>query len=99
MAIVANLPELPLDSKEALEAIRTINNGTFDNTLDVNLASGKVYKINGTQVVGAQQTGISAMTNLTAVSNWDANTVTVAELADIVGLLITKLRAHGLVAN
>lgn len=51
------------------------------------------------QVVGAQQTGVEAMTNLTAPANLDANTVTTAELADIVGNLINKLRSHGLVAD
>lgn len=44
-----------------------------------------------------QQTGVSAMTNVTTPANLDANTVTTAELADIVGNLINKLRAQGLV--
>jgi len=57
------------------------------------------YSVGANQVVGAQQTGISAMTNVTPPANWDADTVTTAELADIVGTLITKLRTHGLVAN
>jgi hypothetical protein len=46
-----------------------------------------------------QETGVSAMTNVTAPVNLDANTVTVAELADIVGNLIDKLRNHGLIAD
>lgn len=57
------------------------------------------YMVGSNVVVGAQQTGISPMTNLTAPSNWDADTVTTAQLADIVGTLINKLRTHGLVAT
>lgn len=64
---------------------------------DINAAG--VVKIDGTQVVKEQQTGVSAMTNVTVPSNLDANTVSTAELADIVGTLIVKLRAHGLVAD
>jgi len=41
------------------------------------------------------RSGVSAMTNLTTPTNLDADTATVAELADIVGNLITKLRAAG----
>lgn len=66
---------------------------------DTYIASGSAIYNNGLQVVGARQTGISAMMNVSAPSNLDANTVTVAELADIVGNLINKLRTHGLVAN
>ena len=54
-------------------------------------------KIDGVSILGPQQTGVAPMTNLTAVSNLDANTVTTPELADIVGNLINKLRIHGLV--
>lgn len=57
------------------------------------------YQVDGTQVITNQQTGVSAMTNVTTPANWDADTVTVAELADIVGTLIDKLRTHGLVAS
>ena len=53
----------------------------------------------GVQVLGAQQTGVSAMTNVSTPSNLNADTVTVAELADIVGNLINKLRAHGMVTT
>jgi len=43
--------------------------------------------------------GVSAMTNLTAPANLDADTVSTAELADIVGNLIAKLRTLGVVGD
>jgi len=45
------------------------------------------------------RSGVSAMTNLTTPANQDADTITVAELADIVGNLIVKLRAAGYVRD
>lgn len=51
------------------------------------------------KVVGPRQTGVSAMTNVSSPANLDANTVSTAELADIVGNLINKLRTHGLVGD
>ena len=51
------------------------------------------------KIIGTRKTGVAPMTNLTAPANLDADTVTVAELADIVGNLIDKLRAHGLVTT
>jgi hypothetical protein len=60
--------------------------------------SGAV-KISTNQVITTRQTGVAAMTNLTAPANLDADTVTVAQLADIVGNLISKLRTHGLVGD
>ena len=49
--------------------------------------------------IGPVQTGVAAMTNLTAPANLDANTVTTAELADIVGRLIARLRSTGIVGD
>jgi len=66
-------------------------NGHFD-------AKGS-FRVDGTQVVINRQTGVNAMTNLVAPANWDADTVTTAELADIVGRLIARLRTHGLVGD
>jgi len=43
--------------------------------------------------------GVSDMSNLTAPSNLDADTVTTAELADIVGNLIATLQDRGLVTG
>lgn len=62
-------------------------------------ATANTININGVPVLGPQQTGVAPMTNLTAPANLDADTVDVGELADIVGNLITKLRAHGLVTT
>jgi hypothetical protein len=53
----------------------------------------------GASLLALRQSGVSAMTNVSAPSNLNADTVTVAELADIVGTLITKLRTHGLVGD
>jgi hypothetical protein len=49
--------------------------------------------------MGPAQTGVAAMTNLTAPANLNADTVTTAELADIVGRLIARLRSTGIVAD
>lgn len=77
---------------------RLADSAGFTYSLGV-VNTGNSYQVNSTQVVGAQQTGVSAMTNVSTPSNLDADTVTVAELADIVGTLIDKLRTHGLVAT
>ena len=61
--------------------------------------NGSDYYSLGTKVVGRQRTGLSAMTNVDYPANLNANTVNVAELADIVGRLLNALRAHGLVAD
>lgn len=77
-----------------------VNSGVQNEFIDdVNIAATKVYKVANVQVIATQQTGVSAMTNVTSPSNLDADTVTVAELADIVGTLISKLRTHGLITT
>jgi hypothetical protein len=73
----------------------TTDSPTFDH---LHLTTGPIT-VAGTQVIGEQQTGVAAMTNLTAPANLDADTVTTAELADIVGNLIDKLRVHGIVTT
>jgi hypothetical protein len=57
------------------------------------------FRVNGQTVKLYQETGVSAMTNVTAPVNLDADTVTTAELADIVGNLINKLRNHNLIGD
>lgn len=53
----------------------------------------------GIKVLGPQETGVSPMTNVSVPVNLNADTVTVSELADIVGNLINKLRSHGMVTT
>jgi len=49
--------------------------------------------------VGLAQTGYTTFTNLTTDRTCDADTVTVAELADIVGTLIVDLKTKGIIAS
>ena len=57
-------------------------------------------ELNGLKNKSAAPTeGVSAMTNVTTPANLNADTVTVAELADIVGNLIDKLQARGVVTQ
>lgn len=67
---------------------RTVSLYSFDVTYggNVDLSSGKVYKVNGTQVVGARQTGTPA----------DATDL--ASAIALVNDLKAKLVAHGLIA-
>ena len=53
---------------------------------NINVASGKVYKVNGTQVVGAQGAAVADATDATSV---------IARLND----LLARCRAHGLIAT
>ena len=81
----------------SLHGIDKVSNAKFFGDGKIDVAGD--YHRGGTKVVGTQQTGINAMTNVSTPANWDADTVTVAQLADIVGTLIIKLRTHGLVAD
>jgi len=87
----ASAPALSVHGTDGVSNARIFGDGDID--------TDKTYQVGGVQVVTSRQTGVSAMTNITAPSNLDCDTVNVAELADIVGTLITKLRAHGLVGN
>lgn len=67
--------------------------GTLSTTIDgngVNLASGRVFKVNGTQVVGARQAAIGAPTGGTTID---------AEARTAIGSILTVLRTHGLIAT
>lgn len=70
-----------------------------DSTLlpggDVNLPSGKVYKVNGTKVLGARQIGWSLPTNTLSRATFDTTTVTLPQLAARVGALLTDLFTQG----
>ena len=57
---------------------------------DVNVASGKVYKVNGTQVVGAQ--GV-------AVADASGGAVIDAEARAALNTLLARVRTHGLIAT
>lgn len=55
------------------------------------------FRIGGDTVKLYKETGVSAMTNVSAPVNLDADSVTVGELADIVGNLINKIQNLNLV--
>lgn len=64
----------------------------------INLASGKVLKVNATQVVGARDTGWTAMTGTpNEGTSYDTASVTLAQLAGRVMALQAALTAHGLI--
>jgi hypothetical protein len=77
-------------------AIKT-GTGAVDFGDSVNIASGKVYKVNATQVVAARITGWSAATNTKSKATFDTTTVTTAALAARVGQLLDDLITHGLI--
>lgn len=64
-----------------------------------NLASGKVLKVNSTQVVTSRQTGWTAATNTKTRTTFDTTTVTLPILAAHVGALIDDLITHGLIGT
>ena len=64
----------------------------------INLASGKVLKVNSTQVVGARDTGWTAMTGSpNKATAYDTSTVTLPQLAGRVAQLQASLTTHGLI--
>jgi hypothetical protein len=68
---------------------------------DLYLASGKVYRVNGVQVLGAQQTGMGAtLASGTAGATYTATEQTMLQALNAkVILLEAALKVHGLVAN
>ena len=66
---------------------------------DVDLASSKVYKVNGTQVVTSRRTGYTnAMTGTKdRATAYDTTTITLPQLAARVGALLDDLTTHGLI--
>lgn len=83
----------------SIDAVLTLNQDKeADFTGNVDVASGKVYKVNGTQVLAARDTGWTAMTG-TANENstYDTATVTLAQLAGRVMALQAALTTHGLI--
>jgi hypothetical protein len=68
----------------------------------VNIASGKTYKVAGTQVVAARKTGWAAPTGTATRTTFDTATVTTAQLAERVKALLDDLNAtagHGLIGT
>lgn len=73
-----------------------VQDGSSANLLSVRADGAFAFK-GGT--VGVAQTGYTTFTNLTTDRTCDADTVTTAELADIVGTLIVDLKAKGIIAT
>ena len=88
----------PNGSTTLTAAVVINQDAEVDVTGNVDVASGKVYKVNGTQVVGARDTGWTAMTG-TANENtsYDTASVTLPQLAGRVMALQAALTTHGLI--
>lgn len=71
--------------------------GDIDASGNCNLAAGRLYRIAGTQVVGARRTGWTAPTGTATRSTFDPATVTLSQVAERVKALIDDLTAHGLI--
>jgi hypothetical protein len=63
----------------------------------LNLSSGKVLKVNGTQVLGARRTGWTAATGTASRATYATTTVTTEQLAQRVKALLDDLIAHGVI--
>lgn len=85
----------------ALTLALTINhNADLDSAGNMNVASGKVYKVNGTQVVGPRDTGWTAMTGTPDESTaYATGSVTLPQLAGRVMALQAALTTHGLLGT
>ncbi len=65
---------------------------------NINLASTRVLKVNGTQVIGARDTGWTAMTGSSnKATAYDTSTITLAQLAGRVMELQAALTTHGVI--
>lgn len=87
---------LSADSLVVRNAAQAVTYGTF-NSGGLNLGSGKVLSVNGTQVVGPRVTGWTAATNTKSKATFDTTSVTLPNLAARVGQLIDDLIAHGII--
>jgi hypothetical protein len=63
----------------------------------VNVTSGSVYRVNGTNVVGARITGWGAPSGTATRTTFATGTVTLVQLAERVKALIDDLTTHGLI--
>lgn len=65
---------------------------------DVDLASGKVYKVNAVQVVSARNTGWTAFTGASnKATAYDPSTITLVQLAERVSAMQIAFTTHGLI--
>jgi hypothetical protein len=113
-AIIAQTTELWVSgaARGSKIGIFTVPNGgttitlaaTFDHNGDlimvgnINVPTGKVYKVNNVQVVGARDTGWAAMTGTPNNGTvYDTATVTLPQLAGRVMALQAALTTHGLI--
>lgn len=72
--------------------------GSISLARDVDLASGKVYKVNAVQVVGARITGYTAMTGSPdKATAYATGSVTLPQLAGRVAQIQADLTTHGLI--
>jgi hypothetical protein len=95
-----------IDYNSASSIIRIVSGGTASLqvksdlvtfAVDANAASGKVYKVANTQVVGPRDTGWSAMTGSTNKATvYDTSTVTLPQLAGRMMAIQAALTTHGL---
>lgn len=84
---------------QSISAVWSVNTVTGDITYagHQNVASGKTYKVNSVQVVGARNTGWTAMTGTAnKATAYDTATVTTAQLAGRVMAIQAALTTHGL---
>jgi hypothetical protein len=75
---------------------------SVDSSGHLNVMAGAVYKLGGTQVLGARKTGWSTATGTATRTGFDTGTVTLAQLAERVKALIDDLHGsagHGLIGS
>lgn len=82
-------------------SIRSLAADTLDIDNNVNLASGKVFRVNGTQLIAsAPATGWSNAGTFTPTrGDINSGSITLAQLADRVATMVTDLKYHGLLAT
>lgn len=73
--------------------------GNIDAAGSVNVAVGEVYRVAGTQVLGARRTGWAPATGATQRTTFDTATVTLAQLAAVVKALLDDATTHGLIGS
>lgn len=73
-------------------------NGDASNAGNFNLAAGKVFKINGVQVLKAPITGWQPSSGTPSRATFDVSTITLSELASRFKQLVDDLKTHGLLS-
>jgi len=93
---------LDLNAQQSGSRIALQNQGSDVVSIDAagaNLASGKVLKVSGTQVVASRRTGWGAATGTATRTTFATGSVTLPQLAEHVKALIDDLIAHGLIGS